>query len=205
VSADGESQRRERSAEEVIGYERCRFANMAKRHLPGAATTQTLTLADFEALQSDVNRAFVDAAKHKTKFEPTRDALKSFTLSSESVSEGALVQFAGFVIVARNQQAESVNCAGEDGNDIHISVGNQTTTEWLGVVAEMIPQIPRPTGWDEKTLMRLATNPKPEVLVIGGLTYDNEHMTNSNSAHPNGRQPKRVSLGDSPNKGIPRM
>jgi hypothetical protein len=125
--------------------------NMAKRHVPGAATPQTLTLADFEALQSDVNRAFVDAAKHKTKFEPTRDPLKSLSLSSGSVSEGDRVQFAGFVIVARNQQAESVNCAGHDGNDIHISLGNQTTTEWLGVVAEMIPQIPRPTGWDAKT------------------------------------------------------
>jgi len=41
--------------------------NMAKRHIPGAGTPLTLTLSDFEKLQSDVNTAFSDAAKHKTK------------------------------------------------------------------------------------------------------------------------------------------
>ena len=43
-------------------------------------------------------------------------------------------------------------------------------------------------------MKRLAKAPKPQVLVIGGLTYDNEHMVNKNSAHPNGTQPKRMSL-----------
>jgi len=34
----------------------------------------------------------------------------------------------------------------------------------------MIPQIPRPAGWDRQTLMRLAKVPKRQVLVIGSLT-----------------------------------
>jgi len=115
-------------------------------------------------------------------------------LPSGPVSEGGLVQFAGFVIDAKDEHPESVNCAGQDGMDIHISLGDRTTTEWHGIVAEMIPQIPKPTGWDRATLIRLKKNPKPQVLVIGGLTYDNEHLVNKNSAHPNGTQPKRMSL-----------
>jgi hypothetical protein len=168
--------------------------NIAKRFVPGAVTPRTLTLADFETLQADIDRAFTNAAAHKTKFEPTRDALADLALPTGTVSEGALVQFAGFVIDAKDEHPESVNCAGQDGKDIHISLGNRTTTEWHGFVAEMIPQIPRPVGWERATLVRLKTTPKPQVLVIGALTYDNEHLVNKNSAHPNGTQPKRVSL-----------
>lgn len=168
--------------------------NMAKRHVPGAGTPQTVTLSDFETLQSDINGAFTDAAKHKTKFEPTRDALRNLALTATTVSEGALVQFAGFVIDVKDEHPESVNCAGQDGMDIHISLGDRTTTEWHGIVGEMIPQIPRTDGWDSATLARLKKAPKPQVLVIGGLTYDNEHLVNKDSAHPNGTQPKRVSL-----------
>jgi len=168
--------------------------NMAKRFVPGAVTPQPLTLADFETLQTDINSAFTNAANHKTKFEPTREALMNLALASRTVSEGALVQFVGFVIDAKDEHPESVNCAGQDGKDIHISLGNRTTTEWHGIVAEMIPQIPRPTGWDRATLNRLKKSPKPQVLVIGSLTYDNEHLVNKNSAHPNGTQPKRMSL-----------
>lgn len=32
------------------------------------------------------------------------------------------------------------------------------------------------------------------VLVVGGLTYDNEHLVNGDSKHPKQGQPKRMSL-----------
>jgi hypothetical protein len=35
---------------------------------------------------------------------------------------------------------------------------------------------------------------KLPVLAIGGLTYDNEHLVNSDKNHPNGTNPKRMSL-----------
>jgi hypothetical protein len=86
-----------------------------------------------------------------------------------------------------------VNCAGNDGTDIHISLGPKSLhpSEFDGIVAEMIPQLPRPAGWDSITLNRLAGK---QVLVVGGLTYDNEHLVNDNPASPKGTQPKRFSL-----------
>jgi len=57
----------------------------------------------------------------------------------------------------------------------------------------MIPQLPRPNGWDPTTLTRIATGQVP-VLVVGGLTYDNEHFVNGDPQHPKSGQPKRMSL-----------
>jgi hypothetical protein len=57
----------------------------------------------------------------------------------------------------------------------------------------MIPQLPRPPGWDAATLNSLHTD-QVQVLVIGGLTYDNEHLVNADPQHPKGGQPKRLSL-----------
>jgi hypothetical protein len=55
----------------------------------------------------------------------------------------------------------------------------------------MIPQVAKPAGWDAGTLNRLTGK---QVLVIGGLTYDNEHFVNDNPASPKSGQPKRFSL-----------
>ncbi len=77
--------------------------------------------------------------------------------------------------------------------DIHISIGPKSPqmSEYDGIVAEMIPQLPRPAGWDAATLNRLAGK---QVLVVGALTYDNEHLVNDNPATPKSGQPKRFSL-----------
>jgi hypothetical protein len=55
----------------------------------------------------------------------------------------------------------------------------------------MIPQLPRPSGWDAITLNRLAVK---QVRLIGGWTYDNEHFVNDDPAHPRSSDPKRFAL-----------
>ena len=167
--------------------------NMAKRHVPVGATPVTLTIAGFTALQHDVDTRFADAHHTKTTFHPTRDALRGLSFGGDTVSEGRLVQVAAYLNGVRPQGNESVNCAGTDGDDIHLNVGPAGGTEWDGVVVEMIPQLERPLGWDATTLGEVK-QAGLQVLVIGGLTYDNEHLVNDDAAHPNGTQPKRVSL-----------
>jgi uncharacterized protein YraI len=167
--------------------------NMAKRHVPGPnCTPKTFTLDDARSLQNYIDNTFADARTTKTKFEATR-SLKHIATFDGQMSEGDLVRLSGYLVVARDEGAESVNCAGNDGTDIHINVGPKSAhpVEYDGIVAEMIPQLVRPTGWDSTTLNRLAGK---EVLLVGGLTYDNEHFVNDNPANPKSGQPKRFSL-----------
>ena len=167
--------------------------NIAKRHIPAAGRPTALTLADFATLQNDIDSAFNDASATKTAFAPTRDALRDLALTSGSIGEGDLVQLAAYVTIARPEGSESVNCGGLDGTDIHINVGDHGTSEFAGIVVEMIPQLPRPVGWDPRTLNRIHVANLP-VLVVGGLTYDNEHLVNQDPKHSKSSQPKRISL-----------
>ena len=167
--------------------------NMAKRHIPVGTTPVTLDLAALLALQADVNTQFVDAHSAKTQFHPDRDALKQLSVPGGTVSEGDLVQIVTRLTAVHNEKQESVNCAGADGHDIHVNVGAPDGTEWHGVVVEMIPQLGRPVGWDSATIARVAAA-RLSVLVVGGLTYDNEHLLNDDAAHPRAGQPKRASL-----------
>jgi len=167
--------------------------NLAKRHIPVGAAPKTLDLFAFHMLQDDVNSRFADAHTTKTQFHGNRLDLMNRPTPDATVSEGDLVQLAAYLTDVRAQGAESVNCAGNDGTDIHLNVGAKNSTEWKGVVVEMIPQLARPVGWDAATL-RKVRDAKVEVLVVGGLTYDNEHLVNDDASHPNGTQPKRFSL-----------
>jgi hypothetical protein len=168
--------------------------NMAKRHIPAGPVPATLDVGDFEMLQTDVNQITgVDAAHMRSPFAPTRDALQHLSTAHGSMTEGDLVQVVAHVTNARDEHSESVNCAGTDGVDIHLSLGPPSATEFQGIVAEIIPQLPKPSGWDSGTLMRIHTAGLP-VLVVGGLTYDNEHFVNKDPAHKKPGQPARLSL-----------
>jgi hypothetical protein len=167
--------------------------NMAKRHLPDpACTPKPLTFDDLRSLQNYIDNTFADARTTKTTFQPTR-SLKNIETFEGPRSEGDAVQLSAYLVVARDEHSESVNCAGSDGVDIHINVGPKSLhpTEFDGVVAEMIPQLPRPAGWNSTTLNRLAGK---QILVVGALTYDNEHFVNDNPAKPKGGQPERFAL-----------
>jgi hypothetical protein len=143
-------------------------------------------------MQNFISNTYGDAHTTKTAFAPVR-ALRNIPTFTGTLGEGDLVALSAYVVIARTEGSESVNCAGNDGVDIHISLGPKTATpsEYAGIVAEMIPQLPRPKGWDAKTVNRLAGK---QVLVLGGLTYDNEHYVNDNPAQPRHGQPKRFSL-----------
>jgi hypothetical protein len=167
--------------------------NLAKRHLPApACTPKTFTLDDALSLQNFINNTYADAHTTKTTFAPTRN-LHNIPTFDGVRGEGDLVQLSGYLTVTRDEGAESVNCAGNDGTDIHINIGPKTLSpsEYNGIIAEMIPQLPRPIGWDSTTLNRLTGK---QVLLMGGLTYDNEHFVNDNPAAPKSGQPKRISL-----------
>jgi hypothetical protein len=167
--------------------------NLAKRHLPTGASPFTLTLSGFGELQQVINTTFADAHHTKTLFHPSRNGLKNLPFDGTTVSEGQLVQLAGYLVAVRAEGKESVNCAGQDGFDFHLNIGEQGATEWEGVVVEMIPQLGHPVGWDTTTLGQVR-DAHLQVLVVGGLTYDNEHLVNDDPAHPNGTQPKRIAL-----------
>jgi hypothetical protein len=166
---------------------------MAKRHVPDpACAPKPFTLDDARSLQNYIDNTYADARTTKTQFAPTR-SLKNIATFDGARSEGDPVALAAYLTIARDEGSESVNCGGADGTDIHISLGPKSahTTEFDGIVAEMINQLPRPTGWDSTTLNRLAGK---QVLVIGGLSYDNEHFVNDNAGSPKKGQPARFSL-----------
>lgn len=167
--------------------------NMAKRHIPTGTAPVSLDLFAMHALQDDVNSRFADAHGTITRFHPDRHSLKDLPTPNGTVSEGDLVQLVAYVIAVKPEGPESVNCAGADGRDIHISVGPKQGTQWQGIVVEMIPQLGRPSGWDSAHVARIGAAGLP-VLVIGGLTYDNEHLVNDDAAHNKSGQPKRMSL-----------
>jgi hypothetical protein len=170
--------------------------NMAKKNIPTGNSAVPLTFADFKALQDDTNQLFGDAHSAKAKIEPNRDALHNLQTTSRAVSEGDLVQLMGFIVADTKQGAESVNCGGSDGFDFHINIAAKpspsSTAEYAGIVAEMIPQ-GRAPEWTIPALTAVRKQGLP-VLVVGGLTYDNEHFVNDNPKAPRGGQPKRFSL-----------
>ena len=82
-------------------------------------------------------------------------------------------------------------------------------TEFEGIVAEMIPQLPRPAGWNPATLNRLR-DANHKVLVMGALTYDNEHFVNADPQHPKSGHcgrfiPSRRSLSATRVRATPRI
>jgi uncharacterized protein YraI len=167
--------------------------NMAKRHVPDpTCTPKPFALDDARSLQNYIDNTFADARTTKTKFEPTR-ALRDIPTFEGNMSEGDLVRLSAYLVIAKDEGSESVNCGGADGTDIHISLGPNSAhpTQYDGIVAEMIPQLPRPAGWDSITLNRLAGK---QVVIVGGLTYDNEHFVNDNAGSPKAGQPERFSL-----------
>ena len=145
-------------------------------------------------LCANATRAHLDPASRVSFYRQIVTALTKVTrartregLGDSPLNGGGLNQF------TICEEDVPIKRAGDDGTDIHISVGPKTphVSEYDGIVAEMIPQLPRPAGWDTATLNRLSGK---QVLIIGSLAYDNEHLVNDEPAHPKSGQPKRFSL-----------
>lgn len=99
----------------------------------------------------------------------------------EKMGEGQLVTVNGFVLIARQEGGESVNCGKAAPNeppyhDIHISLvpSADETNECSGIVVEMSPHH-RPAEWTAENLMKVAKSQAP-VRVTGDLFFDSSHV-----------------------------
>lgn len=167
--------------------------SMAKRKIP-SGTARTLTFDDFALMQSLTETAFsYDARAKKLEIVDDREGLQELPLPGGAISEGDHVRLAGYVTEARSQGAEAVNCYDSSQKDIHINIAPETADRHEGIVVEMIPQLPAQAGWTTSVLNRLHKQ-QILVMVVGGLTYDNEHRVNDRPTQPIGGQPWRFSL-----------
>lgn len=172
--------------------------NMAKNNFCATGTPQVITIADLTNLQAQVEKNpainFGNENQGNRKKGPTtnRAPLKK-------LGEGKLVTLQAFVLVARQEGPESVNCEKNVPDqplfhDIHISLvaSADVTEECAGVVAEMSPHH-RPDAWIHGNVEKVA-NKKLMVRVTGHLYFDSSHFPCSNGQGAGEGNPKRVSL-----------
>ena len=172
---------------------------------PPSETPAEITIAAFQQLQKDVE------ANSSINFggpDPTPDRSPLKTLG-----EGKLVTLKAFVLHARQEGGESVNCKGHLTNetdqtdfyhDIHIAFVEEANKpqsgdtkavsdkkECTGIVAEMSPHH-RPANWTADNVNKVATA-QALVRITGQQFFDSSHRPCSNGA-PVGDNPKRISL-----------
>jgi len=169
------------------------LVNEMKRRLPTDTTPKNLSWDDFKTLQDDAD----STVGEDTELDASdRDRLHNLSVSTGQVSEGDLVQLAGFLVGKPHPNTgESVNCnlSGSQNNDFHIPfAADPDQTPFEGIVVEMIPQ-DRPAQWNIKVLNQVETA-RRKVLVTGQLFYDNMHRVNPDQENNQQGQPPRFSL-----------
>jgi hypothetical protein len=175
------------------------FQNEAKNNFCAVGPAKSTTLADLVNLQAkveqDVTIPFGNTRSHGT--HPHGPAKNRKPL--QDLGEGTLVTLQGFVLIARQEGPESVNCGTNPGianissnHDIHISiVAAPGQDECSGVVAEMIPH-QRPDSWTAKNVNAVAGKKFP-VRLTGQLFFDSSHSPCKNGV-PSSGDPKRIAL-----------
>ncbi|HEV3307283.1 MAG TPA: hypothetical protein VGZ91_12670 [Candidatus Sulfotelmatobacter sp.] len=114
-----------------------------------------------------------------------------------ALGEGSLVQLVGYVKIARQEGAESVNCGANVPNapayhDIHISIVlSPADQECSGVVVEMTPHH-RPEAWTPQLVNEVAAAGLL-VRVTGQRMFDSSHTPCQNGSPISG-DPSRISL-----------
>jgi hypothetical protein len=172
--------------------------NKAKNNFCPAADVAPIGIEDMIALQgkvqADKSINFGNSDEHP--FTDTEGPLEDRT-AVQTLGEGNEVQLQGFVLKARQEGAESVNCAKKVPNqdsfhDIHISiVPSPEAAECSGVVVEMTPHH-RPAAWTPENVDAVASKQLP-VRVTGQLMFDSSHSPCSDGAPVKG-DPSRASL-----------
>jgi len=115
----------------------------------------------------------------------------------QALGEGAVVQLIGYVKIARQEGAESVNCGTNVPNlpayhDIHISIVlSPADAECSGVVVEMTPHH-RPDAWTYQLVNQVASAGLL-VRVTGQRMFDSSHTPCQNGSPIRG-DPSRISL-----------
>ncbi len=174
------------------------WQNEAKNNFCAAGPAMPITIPDLVTLQTKVEAEptipFGNPQNHPLtkKSGPATDRKPL-----ESLGEGTQVTLEGFVSVATQEGAESVNCGTNVPNDpadhdIHISIVQAPgQDECSGVVVEMTPHH-RPGPWTPGNVNAVATAKLP-VRVTGQLMFDSSHTPCQNGTSVSG-DPKRSSL-----------
>jgi hypothetical protein len=148
----------------------------------GTAAPQPMKIADLVTLQTKVQQnksiPFGNEDIHPLTTKPGPATNRAPLVA---LGEGKQVVLQGFVRIARQEMAESVNCSKQfpdpDNDlyhDIHISiVAAAGAAECTGIVAEMIPRH-RPAAWNATQMEAVATAKLP-VRVTGQLMFDSSH------------------------------
>ena len=173
--------------------------NEAKNNFCAADPAKPVTLADMITLQQNVqqNQAINFGNPRNHPFSSTPGpAMDRGPL--HNLGEGDEVVLQAYVLIARQEGAESVNCGTKfppkdnASHDIHISlVQNPGDTECSGIVAEMIPHH-RPGEWTADLVNEVAQAKLP-VRVTGQRMFDSSHSPCSNGKPQQG-DPSRASL-----------
>lgn len=172
--------------------------NMVKNNFCATGTPQMITITDLTNLQAQVeqNPAINFGSENKG---PKKKGPTTNRAPLKKLGEGKLVTLKAFVLIARQEGAESVNCEKNvpdqaSFHDIHISLvaSADVTDECVGVVAEMSPHH-RPDSWIHGNVEKVA-NAKLMVRVTGQLYFDSSHFPCSNGQGAGEGNPKRVSL-----------
>lgn len=172
--------------------------NKVKNQFCASDPARPVTIQDLVALEGQVETdrsiPFGNPRNHPMTSQPgpatERSALKA-------LGEGTRVVLTGFVKIARQEGAESVNCGTAVPNqaayhDIHISIVDQAGgAECGGVVAEMIPHH-RPTAWTFQLVNKVAAS-NLLVRVTGDMMFDSSHSPCQNGSSIPG-DPSRASL-----------
>lgn len=166
----------------------------------GTAAPQPMKISDLVALQKKVQQnKSIPFGNQDTHPLTANSGPATDRAPLVALGEGKRVVLQGFVKIARQESAESVNCSKEfpdPGNDlyhdIHISIVTKSTqAECSGIVAEMIPRH-RPAAWNATQVEAVATAKLP-VRVTGQLMFDSSHTPCQGSTAVKG-DPARASL-----------
>lgn len=174
------------------------WQNEAKNNFCATGPAKPITVAEMVNLQAKIQQdpriPFGNPHNHPltTKSGPATDRKPL-----QALGEGTEVILQGFVLIARQEGAESVNCGKNvpdvpENHDIHISIVEAPgQEECSGVVVEMIPHH-RPTSWTPKNVNAVAAAKLP-VRITGQLMFDSSHSPCQNGTSISG-DPKRSSL-----------
>jgi hypothetical protein len=174
--------------------------NAAKNNFCATGTARAVTIPSLTALMKSVQQNssinYGDENSGTRQRGPTTDRAPL-----QKLGEGRLVTLKAYVLRARQEGGESVNCGSNVPNhasfhDIHISLVAQPqdyseAAECSGVVAEMSPHH-RPDAWTAGNVNKVAAA-RALVRVTGQLFFDSSHYPCQNG-QPVRSNPKRVSL-----------
>ncbi len=156
--------------------------NSAKNNFCAPGPAQAITVDQMHALQAQVqtnSQINFGGRVHPLSKQPGPTKNRAPLIK---MGEGSLRVLEGYVLIARQEGKEMVNCETTPPNvpashDIHISIVGDVNqvhgNECQSVVAELIPHH-RPDSWSEANLQKVALR-HHRVRVTGELFFDSSH------------------------------